>query len=1020
MKKNLLSLLLLSFLAFSSAFAQSGKITGSVTGSDDGKPLPGVTVKVTGTNLGTQTGVRGDFSLIVPAGSKSLTFTNLGYITKIVQINGTTVNASLVPDNRTLNEVVVTSYGTAQTKREVGGAISTVTAKDFDAQPIASFQTALQGRVAGVTVSADNGIPGGAINVTIRGIGSFGGAAATQPLYVVDGVQLAGDAFNGFTQGNTLAGINPDDIESIEVLKDAASTSIYGSSGANGVILITTKKGKKGKTVINFNYYTGNSQPIKTFNVLNTQQFVEMATEAFQNANPTQVPPFALNKALGEIGQPANLTPAQIAALPTYDWQKNSFHNGSVNSYELSTSGGDDKTNFFVSGGYDRQDAIITSTNFERYTFRAKVDHKVSDKLSFNTNISLSTFNQVAPFAVAGSFLGSPAFSSSLLIPSNPIFNADGTYYGIPGSGQTVFGVLNQNVASVNAFDKSTQRTSSLIGSFSVNYQISPSLSFNSFYSTEYRIVAGRNFTSPLTPDGFNVQGRAEAFNDTRTNLLTDQLLNYNKAFDKNNKLTALLGFEYNENLQHQLDEQSTGFPPGYTDVGSGAVPIFTHETATGFKKLAYFTKLNYTFEQKFSLSTSLRYQGSSRFGVNNEFGWFPGASAAWTISQESFLRDTKWINDLKLRASVGSAGNDQNIGNFTAQSLFTGGSTYLLEPGQSPLSLASPNLQWERSTSYDLGVDYSLLNNRISGSLGVYIKKNTNLILAEPVSTLSGFATVSANVGAITNKGIEFELNTVNVATSSGFRWNSNFNFTTNENRVTALYNGLQVLPSNVAIRVGQDLSTIYTFKYAGVNPATGRSFWYDANGNLTYTPQVGTDRYYIGSQAPRFTGGFTNTFSFKGFDLSVLMQYQYGQKVNDAQVQFLYEGETTGLALNTLTSIYNNRWTTPGQITNVPRPFNGGKEPNGSSETTTSSFFYYKTDYIRVKEAQLGYTLPKSLLAKWHITKLRVYAQGTNLFTYTKYPGYDPENFDASGNNNAGTIPTAKNFTFGVQLGL
>jgi len=1016
MKKNLLSLLLLSLFALSSAFAQSRKITGSVTGSDDGKPLPGVSVIVTGTKVGTQTSVQGVYSLTAPAGATSLTVSYIGYLSKTVVINGATMNVVLTPDTKALSEVVVTGYGTTQTKREVGGAISNVNAKEFENQPMTSLQTALQGRAAGVMVTANNGIPGGGINVNIRGIGSFSGS--TQPLYVVDGVQLSGDTFTGFTQGNTLAGINTNDIESIEVLKDAASTAIYGSSGANGVILITTKKGKVGKTVVNFNYSTGREEPIKLFASTSSQEYFQFRTEAVQNANPTATAAAVRASVLGEIGKPTTLTDADIAALPTYDYQKASYHNGVVNSYQVSASGGDDKTNFLVSGGYDQQTAIITKSDFKRYTFRVKLDHNITDKLSFSTNIALSTANQIAPFAISGSFLGSPAFSSPLMVPTNPIYNPDGTYYGLPGSGQTVYGVLNQNIISVNDYDKSSQRTTSLIGSFAFNYKILPGLAFNSFYSTEYRIVGAHNFTDPRTPDASAVQGRSEAINDTRTNLLTDQILNYNKVFNQDNKLTALLGFEYNSNITHDIDEQSTGFPPGFTDVGNGAVPVFTAETNSGFKKLAYFGKVSYVYLQKISVSGTLRYQGSSRFGTNNQFGWFPGVDAAYSISQESFLKGVNWINDLKIRGGVGQAGNDNPIGNFQARALFGGSGVYVGEPGAAPASLASPNLKWERSTSYDLGLDFSLLNNRISGSAGVYLRKSTDLILAEPTISVSGFTSVQANVGAINNRGIELELNTVNVSTPGGFKWNSSFVFATNENRVKQLYNGLSFLPSSVNIRVGYDLSSIYTFKYAGVNPATGRPMWYDGNGNTTYAPNTSTDRYYVGSQAPRFFGGFTNTFSYKGFDLMVLLQYQYGQKILDGQLAFAYEdGRRT---FNTLEDIYQRRWTTPGQITDIPRPYNGGAEPQGIAGTSTSTFVEFKSDYVRLKTTQFGYNVPKKVLAKVHINSLRVYAQGTNLYTYTKYPGYDPENFDASGNSNAGTVPTSKNFTFGVQLGL
>lgn len=1016
MKKNLLNLLLLSFFAFTSAFAQSRKISGSVTGSEDGLPLPGVTVKITGTNTGTQTNASGYYTLSVPEGTKSLTFSYIGYLTKSVTITGSVLNVAISSDSKALSEVVVTGYGTVQTKREVGGAISNISAKEFENQPVASVQTALQGRAAGVVVTSQNGIPGGAINVRIRGIGSFTGS--TQPLYVVDGVQLSGETFTGFTQSNTLANLNPDDIESIDILKDAASTALYGSSGANGVVLITTKKGKAGKTAVNFNYYTGRQQTIKVFDVLNTQQYLQLRNEAYTNANPTATAAAIRNAYLSENGFATTLTDADIAALPTYDYQAASFHTGVVNDYQLSASGGDAKTTFYVAGGYDKQSAIITKADFQRITFRAKVDHKINNKLSFNTNISLSTFGQQAPFAIAGSFLGSAAFSSSLMVPSNPIYNADGSFYGLSGSGQTVAGVLNQNIISVTALDKGTQRTNQLVGQFGFVYNILPSLTFNSTYSAEYRVLGGKNFRDARTPDGFSIKGSAEALNDERYNLLTDQTLNYNKAFDEDNKLTAALVFEYNKLGTHQIDEYATGLPPGFIDAGAAAVPTTTFESMSGYKKLAYLGRVGYVYKQRYSVNANIRYQGSSRFGVNNQFGWFPGVAAAWTISQENFLKNSTWITDLKLRGSVGSVGNDNPVGNFDARALFGGGSLYNGSPGQSPTTLANPNLKWEKATSYDLGIDFSLFQNRISGNFGVYLKKSTDLLLAQPVVSTSGYTSVTTNVGSMNNRGIEIELTTVNVATKSGFKWSSDFNFTVNENKITSFYNGLQILPSDVSKRVGYDIGSIYTYRYAGVNPATGRPFWFDGNGNTTYSPNASTDRYFIGTTTPKFTGGFTNSFSYKGFDLNFLFQYQYGQKSFDSQLSFLYEdGRRT---FNTLTDVFTRRWTTPGQITDIPRPYNGGAEAQGIAGTTTSTFMYFKTDYIRFKEAQLGYKLPKALLSKLNISNLRVYAQATNLFTITKYPGYDPEFADGTGNNNAGAIPTSRNFTFGIQLGL
>ncbi|RYE27176.1 MAG: SusC/RagA family TonB-linked outer membrane protein [Sphingobacteriaceae bacterium] len=1016
MKQKLLIFFLFGLFALQSAFAQTRKITGTVKGSDDGLPLPGVSVMIQGTRIGTQTNAQGDYSIVLPNSSATgLTFTYIGYASKTIQIGSSNVvNTTLSSDSKSLNEVIVSSYGVSQTKREVGGSISKINSSEFANQPIASLQTALQGRAAGVSVIANNGIPGGAINVRIRGLGSFTGNG--QPLYVVDGVQLSGETFTGFTQTNTLAGINPSDIETIEVLKDAASSSIYGAQGANGVVLITTKKGKAGKTNFNFNYYQGRQSVIKTFDVLNTQDFYNVRLEALTNANPTATATAIRNAALGNIGLPTTATDADIAAAPTTNWQDYAFKTGIVQNFEAAANGGSDKTTFYTSATYQDFATIITKADFKRGTFKMNVDHKASDKLSFNTNLNLSSVGQKGPFAVSGSFLGSPAFAASTILPSNPIFNADGTYYGLPGSGQSFIGVLNQNIVAVNEYNTNNTQTNQLIGSFTANYNITPSLQFKSFYSMDYRSLNAKSFRDPRTNDAFAVRGSVETFNDNRTNFQTTQSLNYNKAFNQDNKLSGLVAFEYRSVNSQQIYLYGTGVPsPAFQNAGATAVPVDIDQTYTGYKTLSYFGRLQYTFKQRYSVSGNIRYQGNSKFGDTNKFGLFGGLTGAWTISEEPFLKNVSWIDDLKLRATAGSAGID-NIGNFASLALYGTGPLYNGASGIAFTQLANPGLKWERSTQYDLGLDWSLFKNRVSGNFSYYLKRNTNLLLDQPISSLTGFTSVSSNVGTIENSGPEVEITTVNFQTKGGFRWSTDFNFTYTKNRITKLYNDLQILPSDFNTRVGYARGSIFTFPYAGVSPATGRPMWYDINNNITYSPTA-ADRRYIGSGLlPKYTGGITNNFSYKGFDLSGLIQYQYGQIATDSQVGFLYENGRR--LINVVEDVYNRRWMTPGQITDVARPYDGGSEPQGIASTSGSRLLF-KTDYIRLKQAQIGYNFAAKMLKKYKINTLRAYVQGTNLFTITKYPGYDPEYFDPT-NANAGAIPQSKNVTFGIQLAL
>lgn len=1003
----LLTLLFAVFISSISAQNQTRRVSGRVTAAETGAPLAGVSIRVTASSLATQTDQNGNFLININTAGKSLEVIHLGYAPQTIPLTASQVyNITLNATDASLQEVVVLGYGTRVKAKEFGGSSVRVAGKDFENQAITSFEKALQGRAAGVVVQSNNGIPGGAINVQIRGVGSFN--AGTDPLYVVDGVQLTGGTFSGFTQGNSLAGINPNDIESIEVLKDAATASIYGAQAANGVVLITTKSGKAGKTKFNVNAYTGTASAIKKYDVLNTQEYIALRTEAYTNAGVAN----PLQRVLQEIGKSTTLTAAEIAALPTYDWQDEVFRKGTVQNYELSARGGNEKTTFYLSGSYNNQDAILSVADFKRGTFNSKLDHKANDRLSFNSAVNLSTFKQRSPYATSGSFFSNPSWGAALILPSNPIYNEDGTYFGAPGSGQAFPGLSSNNVALSDHYNVGYQTTNNLIGSVSATYKILPELSFKSFYSLDYRILTGKHFNSPLTYDSYARKGYGEVLTDWKSTFLTNQTLNYDKAFDQNNTFSALLGFEYKAHDTNQTYAFGDGYPsPLLENLGAAANPLSVNESWSGYRLIGSFARAQYSYKSKYVISGTLRYSGSSRFGIDSQFGWFPGATLVWNIADEEFLKDTRWINLLKFRASAGSVGNDA-IGNFASRALYGSSGIYAGQSGLAPSNLANPALKWEKITTYDLGLDFGFFNNRLTGSAGVYLKRSTDLLLAQPLLSTSGYSTITTNVGALDNKGIEVELNSVNV-NAGGFKWSSNFNFTYNKNEVKKLYGGLTELPTNPAIRIGWDTGAIFSYEYAGVNPATGRNFYYDVNGDITYAPSA-ADRKYIGSTLPKYTGGFTNNFSYKGFDLSVLFQYQYGRYQLDGQESFLSENGARGF--NTFRDVADRRWTTPGQITDVPRPYNGSIEPQGVSSTFASSYLYKKTDYIRLKHVELSYSFPKAWIEKAKFESIRIYVQGTNLWTYSDWAGYDPEFYSTA----TGIIPQSKNITFGVQLGL
>ena len=1012
MKQKLLTFLLLGLFAISSAFAQVNRtVTGKVVGADDGLPLPGVSVRVKGSAIGTTTGSDGNYSLSVPAGARTITFTYIGYSAMDVAIGSSnTINVRGLGDAQQLSEVVVTGYG-VQRKRDVIGTISSISGEKIQNQPIPSVDKALQGRVAGVLVQSNNGIPGGGINVRIRGVGSI--SAGNQPLYVVDGIQLNTRDDASFTQSNPLAFLNSSDIQSIEVLKDAATAAIYGAQGANGVVLITTKKGKAGKTNFNFGSYYGSSAILKKLDVLNTQDYLTLRTEANENrfrdgyeANRRYV----LTSEM-QIPNAATLTDAEIAALPSYDWQDEVTQSGNIQNYELGVSGGNDKTTFYIGSSYNVNEAVFKKVDFRRGTLKLDLQNKATQKLTLNTSLNLSTFSQAAPFATDGSSLGSPAFSSSLIVPSNRVRNVDGSYFGLLGSGSAFPGILNQNIASVTDFNSADQRTNQAVGSVSATYDILKNLIFKSYYGLDYRLVQGRSYRDPRTADAFARRGLGQVQSSWNTNFLTTQTLNFSKQID-NHAFNVLGGFEYKAEQQQSISASADGYPsPQFRYLNSAANPLGVGEFFSEFKRISGFGKIDYNYKSKYLIGLTARYDGSSRFGADNQFGLFPSVQLGWNIKSEGFMNDLNAISSLKLRASYGTAGNDQ-IGNFDSRGLYSSGSVYNGASGINPTALPNPSLKWERNQTVNLGLDFGFFNERLSGSIEVYDRLSNDLLLAQPLQVTSGFNGFTSNVGQLQNKGIELDLNSVNLDTEWGFKWSTNFNIAHNKNEVKKLYGGLNALASNTSVRVGYPLGAIFTQRYAGVNPATGRPLFYNINNEVTYLP-IAADRVVIGDTQPEFYGGFNNTFNYKGFGLDFLFQYEYGRLVSDGQVSFL--SENGNRQFNTLQDIYNARWTTPGQITSVPRPFDTGVEGQGANAVIGSDRIFFKADYIRLKNITFSYSVPKKFLSKSKLGSAKLYVQGTNLFTYDDFPGYDPEFIGAG----TGIIPQSKNYTFGVQIG-
>lgn len=1019
--------------------AQERMVTGTITGSDDGAPLPGVSVVVKGTVKGTNTDSEGKYRISVPDAKSVLIFSFVGFEKQEISVgNRTEINLQLTSDANQLNEVVVTGYGGTLNKREITGSISKVKGQLIENMPVQSFDRALQGRAAGVQVQAANGIPGGSVQVRIRGVGSISGG--NDPLYVVDGVQINSRGTSTITSSNPLNFLNPNDIESIEVLKDAAAASIYGSQAANGVVLVTTKRGKAGTTKFDFNYYNGVVEPLRKLDVLNTQQWIQMRSEALRNQTPTLTPAQALTNTLTSVRLAGDLTESAVAALPTYDWQNEAFKTGGANSYELSASGGNDKTTFYWSGSYLKQDANLINIDFLRGSTNLNVVHKISPKVTFENGIKLSTQKSRGQFGgpLGGSFLGASAFSSPLILPMVPIYKEDGTYNGTPAEGG-IPGILNQNIIMVSELNKIRGVQNQAVGNVSLTWKIAEGLTFRPSASLDYRTIKGDNYTDARTPDGINVNGRLGFQYNQNVNFLGNAVLNYNKLLKENHNVSALLGYEYRSDVNEGYFGTVEGFPsPDFQYASSGTNFISTGGGWNGFRKQSVFGQAKYDFKNKYFVSVTARYDGSSRFGSNNRYGLFPAASAGWLISEEPFLKSSRVVTDLKLRGSYGVTGNDQ-IGFFPALGLVSGGANYNNLSGTAPIQMANPNLKWERNVTGEVGLEYGLWGGRVSGQINYFSRVSNDLLLNRPLPITSGFGSIVDNVGQLRNRGLEFEITTVNVRNGK-FKWETNFNFTYIQNKVTKLVDGIlpqqnrdSLILLNAAVNtglgnntaditvgsnfiVGKPVYAIYTAEYAGVNPATGRPMWYDENGNITYTIRNPGDLKYIGSEFSPIFGGFTNTISFGGFELSAFLQYEFGRVASNTQGQFLMENGNR--LFNTLTNIYERRWQKPGDLTDVPRPINGGAELRGSGNTAGTRSVE-NASYVRLKQVSASYTIPANILKPLKFVRsARVYAQGINLITWTAWTGYDPE-FVGLGSGNNGVIPQARNYTFGVQIG-
>ncbi|AMR31167.1 SusC/RagA family TonB-linked outer membrane protein [Mucilaginibacter sp. PAMC 26640] len=1028
MKKILLSFLLL-FACFTLAFSQSNVITGTVTDQKDGSALPGVTVSVKGSPaIGTQTNINGKYSLSVPAGAV-LVFKFIGYKELALSANGGVVNASLVTDSKQLNEVVVVGYGT-QKRQDITGSIASISAKEIENTPVTSLEQAIQGKSAGVFIQSDNGKLGQGISIKIRGASSV--SAGTQPLYILDGIPITTD--NQSSSGaptNPIADINFNDVESIQILKDASASAIYGARASNGVVVITTKKGKAGAVKINFNSQFGNSKPSRHRQFLNSTQFVQLEQRAGVGAATQDFNQGFYDTIDNAVADYKSFVDGTLTTLSagTDDWQTGkintnwenlAYQNAPQQQYDLNVSGGNDKTTYYIGGQYLNQDGILFGNSFKRYSGRLNLDSKIDKNLTIGMNLSFGN-------TINNRVSNDNAFSTPLQIvalsPITPSIDPrSGLISGsLPGEAEDFPLYYNPLLSRDNAFYKATVfRT---IGNVYANWDIFKGFTFRSEFGMDQLNQAEDSYYGRLT---FRNTGTNAGFGENTTtqvlNFNTNNYFSYKTVFGSST-LDATLGTSYQNSRTVGNDIQGQTFPSdAYKKLNAAAVKTAGTSFDNGFRFLSYFLRANYAFKGKYLLSGSARIDGSSRFGPNNRYGFFPSGSAGWILSQEDFLKDSKFVSNLKLRVSYGLTGNAQ-IGNYSSLGLFAP-ANYNGAAGQRFTQILNPDLKWENTAQFDIGTDFGFFNNRLSGSFDYYRKNTRDLLLDVNLPGTLGIAIQTQNLGKLYNTGLELELSGDILV--GKFKWTSSINAAYNKNVVTFINN--QVLGTNDLNRVieGQPIGVFYGREYAGVDPANGDALYYvntkDASGNLDRTKTNdynSAQNVVLGNPTPKYTGGWTNTFSYGGVDLSVTMQGVQGNKIYNSGGQYMSAAASNGFDNQTVDQL--NYWNKPGDITDVPEPrlfYGNGVNP--------SSRFLSNGSYIRMKTVALGYTLPKSVVNKVKLQRVRVFMNAYNLFLITKYKGWDPEvNSDyQSGNINLGvdfySAPQPRTITFGFNIGL
>jgi len=1007
--RKFLTLSVVALLCTLQVWAQR-TITGRVT-DDKGSPLPNVSVQVRGTNSGTVTNTDGTYSLTVPANGRTLVFSAVDMGTQEIDIgNQTTVNATLLTTERNLQEVVVVGYGT-QRRRELTSAVDRISAKEIENLPIVGPDQALQGRAAGVVVTQSSGTPGSSINVNIRGVGSLSGS--TQPLYIVDGIPVNTGSFSQIAVGgqtlNRLVDLNPNEIESFEILKDASATAIYGARAANGVVLITTKRGRNQKTKINYSASYGIQNSWRQLETLTGPEFVGLVQESIRNRYGATVIPSQLGL-VGYDNAPET--------YPTTNWQNEVFRQAPIMQHDLSFTGGSERTKFYISGGYFDQDGIIIGSGFKRYNFRANLDNTVSDKFKISSGLSFS--RSITERSNNDNNIYGVLSAAVLATPHVPTFNANGTYGKDPNSS------VESPIAAAREASNDV-KNNRVLANLAGEYQILPSLSFRTTFGADYVILNELQFYTSLHNAGAGVRGQANEGYNQSLNLINENILTYKKTFG-NHDITALGVASYQRTNFESIFATAENFP-GNTlrRLSAGSVKKEATSTESEQGIIGYVGRLNYGYKGKYLVSASVRRDGASNFDAARQWGTFPAISAAWRISEEKFMEGADFVSELKIRASHGTVANLAGIGFYASRPLVGVGANYLQAAGLAPSQLGNPDLTWEKARQTDVAIEMGFLD-RINLTVEGYLKRTTDLLQSKPLVATSGFTGVNTNVGELENKGLEFTLNTQNVR-KRDFTWTTDFNLTFQRNEVKKIEGGVPFAQGFASwVEEGASLGSFRGYRVVGIFQSTdeinaapfqstatrpGDLRFADLNGDNAITA---ADQEILGNALPKFFGGLTNTLTYKGFELNAFLQFVSGNKIYNNTRAF---AEGMNSIFGQFATV-RDRWTPDKTNATLPRAVFGDPANN----RRTSDRWIEDGSYMRLKNVVLSYGLPSNVVSRFKISSLRFFVQGQNLITWTDYSGFDPEVSTFSITNTAPgtdflTYPQARTFTFGLNLG-